>query len=119
MLWNYINELGFKHLQRIGKFLSAYDLNDYTKGSGEYLNLHSQTIQAINETHAKARKQFKKAKLNWRTNNPKAKRKALGFIPFKKSAIKLLDTYQTNKTALKSKLQLSLAKGKKLTHHCL
>lgn len=31
----------------------------YTKGSGELLGLHSQTIQAINETHAKARKQFK------------------------------------------------------------
>lgn len=113
-VWNYVNELSYKYLQRTGKFLSAYDLNEYTKGSGELLDLHSQTIQAINETHAKSRKQFKKAKLNWRTNNPKAKRKALGFIPFKKSAIKLLDTYQTNKTALKSKLQLSLAKGKKL-----
>ena len=114
-VWNYVNELSYKYLQRTGKFLGAYDLNDYTKGSGELLGLHSQTIQAINETHAKSRKQFKKAKLNWRTNNPKAKRKALGFIPFKKSAIKLLDTYQTNKTALKSKRQLSLAKGKNVS----
>lgn len=55
-VWNYINELGFNYLQRTGKFLSAYDLNEYTKGSGEYLNLHSQTLQAINETHAKSRK---------------------------------------------------------------
>lgn len=113
--WNYINELGFNYLQRHGKFLSAYDLNDYTKGSGEYLGLHSQTIQAINETHTKSRKQFKKAKLNWRTNHPKAKRKSLGWIPFKKSAVKLLHTYQTGKKALKSKLQLSLTKGNKLT----
>lgn len=59
-VWNYINELGFNYLQRTGKFLSAYDLNDYTKGSGEYLGLHSQTLQAINETHAKSRKQFKR-----------------------------------------------------------
>ncbi|STZ01486.1 Uncharacterised protein [Moraxella lacunata] len=59
-VWNYVNELSYKYLQRTGKFLSAYDLNDYTKGSGELLGLHSQTIQAINETHAKSRKQFKK-----------------------------------------------------------
>jgi len=89
-VWNYVNDLSFKHLQRTGKFFSAYDLSAYTKGSGEYLNPHSQTIQAISETHAKARKPFKKAKLNWRTNNPKASRKNLGWIPFKKSAIKRL-----------------------------
>ena len=47
--------------KKTGKFFSAYDLNDYTKGSGELTRLaHSQTIQTINETHAKARKQFKK-----------------------------------------------------------
>ncbi|MBD4925258.1 transposase, partial [Xanthomonas citri pv. citri] len=77
-------------------------------GSGEYLGLHSQTLQAINETHAKSRKQFKKAKLNWRSNRPDAKRKSLGWIPFKKSAIKYLQTRQTGKKALKSTLQLSL-----------
>ncbi len=70
-VWNYVNELSFKHLKRTGQFFSAYDLATYTKGAGEYLNLHSQTLQAVTETHAKARKQFKKAKLNWRTNNPK------------------------------------------------
>ena len=59
-VWNYVNDLGFKYLQKTGKFFSAYDLNEYTKGSGELLGLHSQTIQAINETHAKSRKQFKK-----------------------------------------------------------
>lgn len=113
-VWNYINELGFKYLQKHHKFLSAYDLNEYTKGAHVDLGLHSQTIQAINETHAKSRKQFKKAKLNWRTNNPKAKHKSLGWIPFKKSAVKLIKTYRTNTKALKSKLQLSLAKGQKL-----
>ena len=114
-VWNYVNELGFKHLQRTGKFFSAYDLAAYTKGAGEYLNLHSQTLQAITETHAKSRKQFKKAKLNWRTNNPKAKRRNLGWIPFKKTAIKHLATRQSGKKSLKSTIQLSLAKGKKLT----
>ena len=75
-VWNYVNELSFKHLQKTGKFFSAYDLAEYTKGSGEYLGLHSQTIQAISETHAKSRKQFKKAKLRWRTNKPKTGKKA-------------------------------------------
>ncbi len=114
-VWNYVNELSFKHLQRTGLFFSAYDLANYTKGAGEYLNLHSQTLQAISETHAKSRKQFKKSKLNWRTNNPEAKRKSLGWIPFKNSAIKHLATRQTGKKALKSTIQLSLAKGQKLT----
>ena len=112
--WNYINALSFEHLRRTGKYFSAYDLSQYTKGSGEYLGLHSQTLQAINETHAKSRKQFKKAKLNWRTNCPDAKRKSLGWIPFKKSAIKYLQTRQTGKKALRSTIQLSLSKGQKL-----
>ena len=77
-VWNYVNALSFEHLKRTGKFFSAYDLSEYTKGSGEYLGLHSQTLQAINETHAKARKQFKKAKLHWRTNRPDAQRTSLG-----------------------------------------
>ncbi len=113
-VWNYVNDLSYKHLQKTGKFFSAYDLNEYTKGSGELLGLHSQTIQAINETHAKNRKQFKKAKLSWRTNNPKSKRKSLGWLPFKQSAIKHIATHQTGKKGLKSTLQLSLAKGQKL-----
>ena len=113
-VWNYVNALCFEHLKRTGKFFSTYDLNQYTKGSGEDLGLHSQTLQAINETHAKSRKQFKKAKLNWRTNRPDAKRKSLGWIPFKKSAIKHLSTRQRGKKALKSTIQLSLSKGQEL-----
>ncbi len=113
-VWNYVNALSYEHLKRTGKFFSAYDLSEYTKGSGELLGLHSQTIQAINETHAKSRKQFKKVKLHWRTNNPKAKRQSLGWLPFKQSAIKHIATHATGKKGLKSTLQLSLAKGQKL-----
>ena len=113
-VWNYVNDLSYRHLQKTGKFFSAYDLNDYTKGSGELLGLHSQTIQAINETHTKSRRQSKKAKLSWWTNNPKSKRKNLGWLPFKQSAIKHIATHQTGKKGLKSTLQLSLAKGQKL-----
>ena len=113
-VWNYVNDLSYTHLQRTGKFFSAYDLSEYTKGSGEFLNLHSQTIQAVNETYAKSRKQFRKAKLAWRTNHPKAKRKSLGWIPFKKSAIKHVASRQMGLKSLKSTLQLSLGKGNQL-----
>ncbi|WP_180072660.1 RNA-guided endonuclease TnpB family protein, partial [Acinetobacter sp. YH12075] len=39
------------------------------------------------------RKQFKKAKLKWRVSNKKSARRSLGWIPFKKVAIKYADGY--------------------------
>ena len=87
-VWNYVNELSYKHLQRTGKFFSAFDIATYTKGASKSgLNLHSQTIQAITEELVIRRKQFKKAKLNWRVSNPKSAKKSLGWIPFKASGI--------------------------------
>jgi len=113
-VWNYVNDLCFKHLKKTGQFFSAYDITKYTKGTSKECHLHSQTIQAVTEELITRRKQFKKAKLSWRTNNPKSKRKSLGWIPFKQSAIKHIATHQTGKKGLKSTLQLSLAKGQKL-----
>jgi len=87
-VWNYCNDLSYKHLQRTGKFFSAFDIAAYTKGASKSgLNLHSQTIQAITEELVIRRKQFKKAKLNWRVSNPKSPKKSLGWIPFKASGI--------------------------------
>ena len=88
LVWNYVNDLGFKHLQRTGKFFSAYDIAKYTAGASKQLNLHSQTIQAVTEELVTRRKQFKKAKLKWRVSNRKSPKKSLGWIPFKKSGIK-------------------------------
>ncbi|HEH4354588.1 RNA-guided endonuclease InsQ/TnpB family protein [Acinetobacter baumannii] len=92
-VWNYVNDLGFKHLKRKGEFLSAYDIAKYTKGTSKECNLHSQTIQAVTEELVTRRKQFKKAKLNWRVSNKKSARRSLGWIPFKKVAIKYADGY--------------------------
>ena len=39
------------------------------------------------------RKQFKKSKLRWRVSNKKSARRSLGWIPFKKVAIKYADGY--------------------------
>ena len=90
-VWNYVNDLGFKHLKRKGEFLSAYDVAKYTKGASKECNLHSQTIQAVTEELVTRRKQFKKAKLKWRVSNKKSARRSLGGIPFKKVAIKSAD----------------------------
>ena len=92
-VWNYVNDLSFKHLKRKGEFLSAYDIAKYTKGTSKQCCLHSQTIQAVTEELVTRRKQFKKAKLRWRVSNKKSARRSLGWIPFKKVAIKYADGY--------------------------
>ena len=93
LVWNYVNDLCFKHLQRKQQFFSAYDVATYTKGTSKECNLHSQTIQAVAEELVTRRKQFKKAKLKWRVSNKKSARRSLGWIPFKKVAIKYADGY--------------------------
>ena len=111
-VWNYVNDLCFQMWRRKRVFPSAYDISEYTKGAGEELGLHSQTVQFIREKHYQSRKQHKKVKLAWRINRQDAKRKALGWIPFKASAISYVKTYNTGKKALKSQVQLSCGKEK-------
>src|SRR5574344_286594 len=76
-VWNYVNDLSFKHLKRKGEFLSAFDIAQYTKGASKECGLHSQTIQAVTEELVTRRKQFKKATLKWRVSNKKSARKSL------------------------------------------
>ena len=92
-VWNYVNDLGFKHLQRKQQFFSAFDMAKYTKGTSKLCGLHSQTIDAIREEFVTRRIQFKKAKLKWRVSNKKSARRSLGWIPFKKSGLKYADGY--------------------------
>ena len=92
-VWNYVNDLCFRHLKKTGQFFSAYDVAKYTKGTSKECGLHSQTVQAISEELVIRRKQFKKAKLKWRVTNKKSARRSLGWIPFKKSAVKYADGY--------------------------
>ena len=77
-VWNYVNDLGFRHLKRKGEFLSAFDIAKYTKGTSKECNLHSQTIQAVTEELVTRRKQFKKAKLKWRVSNKKISKALFG-----------------------------------------
>lgn len=92
-VWNYVNDLSFKHLKRTGDFFSAFDMAKYTKGTSKLCGLHSQTVDAIREEYAGKRKQFRKAKLKWRVSNKKSARHSLGLIPFKKSGINYADGY--------------------------
>jgi len=78
-VWNYINELSCRSIKERSRFLSAYDLHPYTKGAGKILGLHSQTLQSIAGEYVIRRKQFKKARLNWRKSG--GVRRSLGWIP--------------------------------------
>ena len=60
-VWNYVNDLCWQMWRRKRIFPSAYDIHKYTKGAGEELGLHSQTIQFIGEKHYQSRKQHKKS----------------------------------------------------------
>ena len=85
-VWNFCNDLSYKHLQKTGKFFSAYDLDKYTTGATkEGLHISSTTVQAVSAELVTRRRQFKKAKLRWRTSF--GPRKSLGWIPFKSNAI--------------------------------
>ncbi|MFT6904996.1 MAG: putative transposase [Oleiphilaceae bacterium] len=78
-VWNYLNDLSARSIKERRVFLSAYDLHPYTKGAGKELGLHSQTLQCIAGEYVTRRKQFKKAKLNWRKSY--GVKRSLGWIP--------------------------------------
>lgn len=85
-VWNYVNELSARSIKERGNFLSDYDIQKYTNGSGKELGLHSQTIQEVSKEYVTRRKQFKKAKLNWRKSH--GVKRSLGWIPIKSGAAK-------------------------------
>lgn len=86
LTWNYVNELSHRSIKERGVFLSAYDIQKYTNGAGKDLGLHSQTVQCITAEYATRRKQFKKARLNWRKSS--GVRRSLGWVPIKTGAAK-------------------------------
>lgn len=85
-VWNYCNELSAKVFERERRFISSYEIDRYTKGSGKAgIPLHSQTVQAVSAELVSRRRQFKKVKLRWRASS--GSRRSLGWIPFKSSAL--------------------------------
>jgi len=78
-VWNYINDLSQRHIKERGVFLSAFDIQKYTQGAHKALGLHSHTVQRVGAEYVTRRKQFKKARLNWRKSS--GARRSLGWIP--------------------------------------
>lgn len=88
-VWNYLNETSPRAIRERRQFLSGFDLQKLTNGFSkcEGVLIGSPTIQQVCEDYAKARKQFKRAKLRWRVSNPKSSKRSLGWIPFKARAL--------------------------------
>ncbi|GAB2743266.1 RNA-guided endonuclease TnpB family protein [Melaminivora jejuensis] len=88
-VWNFCNETSHRAIRERREWLSGYDLQKLTNGFSKCdgVLIGSPTVQQVCEDYAKARKQFKKAKLRWRVSNPKSSKYSLGWIPFKARAL--------------------------------
>jgi putative transposase len=89
-VWNFCNETSHRAIRERKPWLSAYDLQKLTAGYSKCEGVHigSATTQVVCEEYATRRKQFKKAKLNWRVSDPKSSKYSLGWVPFKIGDVK-------------------------------
>ena len=94
-VFNLANELSIKACRNYSDagavkpvWLSAFDIQKQTSGIQKERGfvIGSATVQEMIAIHAKARKQFKKAKLRWRVSS--GSKRSLGFVPFKSRAAK-------------------------------
>lgn len=65
-VWNYCNELSCRSIKDRNRWLSEYDLQNYTNGVNKELGLNSATLQMFGHEYVTRHKQFKNAKINWR-----------------------------------------------------
>lgn len=84
-VWNYCNETAFHAIRAYSKWLTGFDLNKLTAGSGNEIGLASGTVQLIGQEYALRRQKVRKRKLRWRG------KKSLGWIPFKANGIQIKD----------------------------
>jgi IS605 OrfB family transposase len=89
LVWNFCNETSHRAIREHSKWLSGFDLQKLTNGLSkcEGVLIGSPTVQQVCEDYAKARKQFKRSRLNWRVSNPQSSKYSLGWIPFKARAV--------------------------------
>lgn len=92
-IWNYYNELSSRAIRERGVWMTGYDLQKYTNGytKVEGTLLSSSTPAQVAEEYAQRRRQFKKARLNWRVSNRASSKYSLGWIPFKVRAARFID----------------------------
>lgn len=88
-VWNFCNETSHRAISERRQWLSGYDLQKLTNGFSKCdgVQIGSPSVQQVCEDYAKARKQFKRAKLRWRVSNPESCKYSLGWVPFKARAL--------------------------------
>ncbi len=89
-VWNFCNETSARAIRERRQYLSGYDLQKLTAGYSkcEGVKVLCGTIAQTCSEYATRRKQFRKARLNWRVSNPKSPKRSLGWVPFKAVSIK-------------------------------
>jgi len=75
-VWNCCNEISNREWRENKKWISKIDIQKYFKGKSKELKLSSRIILLTAVEHAYKRKQFKKAKLKWRS-----RKRSLTWIP--------------------------------------
>ena len=89
-VFNFCNETSSRAIRERQQALSGYDLQKFTAGFSqcEGVTIGSGTVQLVCAEYATRRKQYKKARLNWRVSNPKSSKYSLGWVPFKGTQIR-------------------------------
>lgn len=89
LVWNYCNETSHRAIRERRQWLSGFDLQKLTNGFSKCdgVQIGSPTVQQVCEDYAKARKQFRRAKLRWRVSNPQSSKYSRGWVPFKARAL--------------------------------
>lgn len=93
-VFNFCNETQYRSLKRYCNrpkvWLSGFDFQKLTAGfvKCEGVTVGSTTVQAVCEEFAGKLKHAKRQKLNWRVSNRKSPKYSLGWVPFKKGALK-------------------------------
>ena len=82
-VFNFCNETSHRAIRERRQWLSGYDLQKLTAGFSKCdgVTVGSGTVQLVCVEYATRRKQFKKARLNWRVSNPKSAKYSLGWVP--------------------------------------
>lgn len=83
--WNFCNETSLKALRDRNKWLSGYDLQKLVSGFSKCddVTIGADTAHRVCDEFATRRRQFKKARLNWRVSNRKSAKYSLGWVPFR------------------------------------
>lgn len=89
-VWNFCNETSARAIRERRRYLTGFDLQKLTNGYNrcDGVRIGSSTVQETCAGYAKARRQFKRARLRWRVSNQDSRKYSLGWVPFKARALR-------------------------------